>query len=206
MRGRGSWGSRNENEIRKPFIYYRYNEEGHKASEWPQYDANERGRARVVLIEEEEETNIELMIDFGKTLMIRRAMIILKKLNMQADERGDSLLCTYIFHTRCTLGGKICNVIIDGGRCENFISKVMVEKLNLNCEKHLTPYCVTWIKKGNEVLIHKRYLIIFSIKNTYQDEVWCVLIPMDACYILLGRPWQFDRRDLHDGGNNTYTI
>jgi len=89
-------------------------------------------------------------------------------------------------------------MIIDGGSCENLVSKVMVEKLNLNFEKHPMPYHVTWIKKGNEVIIDKRCLICFSIRNTYEDEVWCDVIPMDACHILLGRPWQFDRRVLHD--------
>ena len=29
---------------------------------------------------------------------------------------------------------------------------------------------------------------------------------MDACHILLGRPWLFDRRVLHDGFLNTYTF
>jgi hypothetical protein len=29
---------------------------------------------------------------------------------------------------------------------------------------------------------------------------------MDACHILLGRPWQFDRRTFHDGFKNTYSF
>ena len=31
-------------------------------------------------------------------------------------------------------------------------------------------------------------------------------IPMDACHLLLGRPWQYDRKVIHDGGKNTYTF
>ena len=27
---------------------------------------------------------------------------------------------------------------------------------------------------------------------------------MDACHILLGRPWQFDRKVIHDGERNCY--
>lgn len=138
--------------------------------------------------------------------MIRRAMTILKKTSMQADEGGDSWLCINIFCMRCTSGAKVCNVIIDGGSCENLVSKVMVEKLNLNCEKHPMPYHVTWIKKGNEVIIEKRCLISFSIKNMYQDDVWCDVILMDTCHIFLGKPWQFDRKALHDGCKNTYTF
>lgn len=29
---------------------------------------------------------------------------------------------------------------------------------------------------------------------------------MDACHLLLGRPWQFDRKVFHDGYKNTYTF
>nr|GEW36159.1 RNA-directed DNA polymerase [Tanacetum cinerariifolium] len=32
------------------------------------------------------------------------------------------------------------------------------------------------------------------------------VIPMDACHILLGRPWLYDRRVKHDGYRNTYTF
>nr|GEU53206.1 hypothetical protein [Tanacetum cinerariifolium] len=46
----------------------------------------------------------------------------------------------------------------------------------------------------------------FSIGNKYTDEVWCEVIPMDACHLLLGRPWQYDRRTKHDGFRNTYSF
>ncbi|XP_071694756.1 uncharacterized protein [Rutidosis leptorrhynchoides] len=29
---------------------------------------------------------------------------------------------------------------------------------------------------------------------------------MDACHILLGRPWQYDRKTKHDGYQNTYSF
>jgi hypothetical protein len=29
---------------------------------------------------------------------------------------------------------------------------------------------------------------------------------MDACHILLGRPWKLDRNAIHDGRKNTYTL
>ena len=32
----------------------------------------------------------------------------------------------------------------------------------------------------------------------------CDVVRMDATHLLLGRPWQFDRRVLHDGFLNTY--
>lgn len=79
-------------------------------------------------------------------------------------------------------------MVIDGGSCENLVSDIMVDKLNLKREKHPNPYRVSWIKKKNTVTIDKRCLVNFSIGKSYKDEVWCDVIPMDACHILLGRP------------------
>ncbi|XP_074317906.1 uncharacterized protein LOC141654103 [Silene latifolia] len=32
------------------------------------------------------------------------------------------------------------------------------------------------------------------------------VLPMDACHLLLGRPWEFDRDSVHHGRDNTYTF
>jgi hypothetical protein len=40
----------------------------------------------------------------------------------------------------------------------------------------------------------------------YKDEILCDVIPMNACHILLGRPWQYDRKVVHDGRKNTHTL
>ena len=29
---------------------------------------------------------------------------------------------------------------------------------------------------------------------------------MDVCHILLGRPWKYDRKFVHDGRKNTYSV
>jgi hypothetical protein len=34
----------------------------------------------------------------------------------------------------------------------------------------------------------------------------CDVVAMDACHLLLGRPWQYDRRAHHDGRKNTYSF
>nr|GEU87194.1 putative reverse transcriptase domain, zinc finger, CCHC-type, aspartic peptidase domain protein [Tanacetum cinerariifolium] len=97
-------------------------------------------------------------------------------------------------------------VIIDGGSCENIVSTTMVKKLDLPIQNHPDPYQLTWLKKGNLVKVTHRCLVHFSIGNKYTDELWCEVIPMDVCHILLGRPWLYDRRVKHDGYRNTYTF
>ena len=146
--------------------------------------------------QEDEEITYE---DQGESLVIRRSLN-----SMQAQE--DSWLRSNIFHTKCTSQGKVCNVIIDGGSCENVVSNDMVQKLNLKTEKHPRPYKLSWFRKGNEVKVDKQCLVQFSIGSKYKDEVSCDVVPMDACHLLLGRPWQYDRRTHHDGYKNTYTF
>ena len=90
-------------------------------------------------------------------------------------------------------------MIIDGGSCENMVFVEVVDKLGLATQDHPHPYKLSWFKKGDEVKVTKRCLVPFSIQKKYFDEVWCDVVPMDACHILLGRPWQYDRQRMHDG-------
>ena len=40
----------------------------------------------------------------------------------------------------------------------------------------------------------------------YVDEVDCDVLPLEACGLLLGRPWQYDRNAIHAGRANTYSF
>ncbi|KAI9169056.1 hypothetical protein LWI28_006273 [Acer negundo] len=42
--------------------------------------------------------------------------------------------------------------------------------------------------------------------TNYKDQMWCDVVDMDACHLLLGRPWQYDRKVYHDGFKNTYSF
>ncbi|GJY90012.1 RNA-directed DNA polymerase [Tanacetum coccineum] len=66
------------------------------------------------------------------------------------------------------------------------VSTTMVEKLGLPIQNHPDPYQLTWLKNGNLVKVTHRCLVHFSIGNKYTDELWCEVIPMNACHILLG--------------------
>jgi hypothetical protein len=48
-------------------------------------------------------------------------------------------------------------------------------------------------------------MIVFAT-GKYSDEILCDVFPMHASHILLGRPWQFDRKAIHDGFRNRFTI
>lgn len=56
-----------------------------------------------------------------------------------------------------------------------------------------------------EVKVYRQVLVSFSI-GRYKDEVLCDVVPMHAGHILLGRPWQFDRKVNHDGFKNRHSF
>ena len=85
-------------------------------------------------------------------------------------------------------------------------SQEMVDKMKLYYDKHPILTELHDFKKGMKSLLIKICFIKFSIGKTYTDEVWCDVIPMGACNFLLGRPWQYGRKVIHDGGKNTYTF
>ncbi|XP_059451071.1 uncharacterized protein LOC132181857 [Corylus avellana] len=99
-----------------------------------------------------------------------------------------------------------CKLVIDGSNCENVVAEEAVRKLGLVMEKYPTPYRLEWLKKGDEVIVSKRCLVNFSIGERYKDKVWCDVVAMDACHVLLGRPWQYDRNVHHDRRKNTYSF
>lgn len=76
-------------------------------------------------------------------------------------------------------------------------------KLSLTPEPHPKPYILAWIQKGSTVNVNHRVLVNFYVGANYIDVVWCDVVPMDVCHLLLGRPWQFDRGVIYYGHNNT---
>jgi hypothetical protein len=155
----------------------------------PEFDASEDSH-----VPEEE----YLEGDTGPLLVVRRLCL--------APRKDENWLRHAIFQSTCTIEGKICHFAIDSGSCENIIAETAVQKLGLAKEKHPRPYKLSWLKQGNEISVSHRVLVSFSIGNKYKDKVMCDVVPMDACHLLLGRPWQFDRQVVHFGQSNTYSF
>ncbi|PKI47708.1 hypothetical protein CRG98_031841 [Punica granatum] len=156
-------------------------------AEYPEFDSEE-------VVEE------EVMIgDTGTALVIKRSCLTPKVVD-------DNWLRHNIFQSMCTILGKVCRFIIDAGSCENIVSAEVVKKLGLKAEKHPKPYKLAWLKKRGEVHVSERALVSFSIGLKYKDAMWCDVVAMDACHLLLGRPWQYDRRVIHEGRTNSYSF
>ena len=62
-----------------------------------------------------------------------------------------------------------------------------------------------WLNNSGIVKVSAMIRLSFSIGD-YHGEVDCDIAPMQACHLLLGRPWQFDVDLVHFGRSNKYTF
>ncbi|CAJ2644921.1 unnamed protein product [Trifolium pratense] len=148
--------------------------------------------------EEEEEEEEQEEIPSGETLMVRRMLG-----NLIKEE--DTTQRENIFHTRCLVQEKVCLLIIDGGSCTNVASTRLVSKVNLKTKPHPKPYKLQWLNESVEMVVDRQVEVCFKI-GRYEDVVVCDVVPMEASHLLLGRPWQFDRKVGHEGYSNKYSF
>ena len=110
-----------------------------------------------------------------------------------------------IFQAECKIQDKVCKLIIDGGSFTNTISSYLVHALSLSTWRLPSPCYMQWMNQSGTLKITHRARVKFSMGN-YVDSVDCNVVPMNACHLLLGRPWQFDLDATHGGRSNTYSF
>jgi len=95
-------------------------------AEWEE----EKNDKEVHLMEVEEEC--VKVADEGELLVLRRALSGQKAPNLEQQREN-------IFHTRYTIHGRVCSLIVDGGSCANVASITLLDKLQLKFEPHPQP-------------------------------------------------------------------
>ena len=100
--------------------------------------------------EEEEEENAIVDDEYdGVEFSVKEGMeilnLVLHLILLSPKEEGQRYS---IFHSLCSIKNKVCEVIVDNGSCANFVSKKLVNLLQLPIENHLGPYSLSWVKRG----------------------------------------------------------
>jgi len=134
----------------------------------------------------------------GDLLMIRR-LLSDQHIPKEPTQREN------IFHTRCKILENTCYLIVDSGSCCNSCSKRLVDKLALTIIPHPKPYKLHWLNESGDLIVQHQVKVKLSI-GKYEDSVLCDVVPMEACHVLLGRPWQFDKKTMHNGLTNEITF
>ena len=88
----------------------------------------------------------------------------------------------------------MCDLIIDGGSESNCVSQQLVSELGLATKPHPHPYKMKWLDNKASGSVSRQCLVRLAL-GKYTDDSLCDVLEMDACHLLLGRPWQYDRRD-----------
>jgi hypothetical protein len=96
-------------------------------------------------------------------------------------------------------------MIVDVGSCNNLASSDIVDKLALTTKTHPYPYHIQWLNNSGKAKVTKLVRTNFAIGSN-RDVIECDVVPMQACHILLGRPWQFDKDSMHHGRLNQYSF
>jgi hypothetical protein len=97
------------------------------------------------------------------------------------------------------------HTIIYGGSCNNLVNVEVVKKLSLTTREHPHTYHIQWFNNNGKVKVTKTARIHFSIGSCYDFADFDV-VPIDACFLLLGRSWEFDTDVIHYGRCNKYTL
>jgi hypothetical protein len=85
------------------------------------------------------------------------------------------------------------------------VSADFVTKIGLATHVHTHPYYIQWLNNSGMAKITHTARVHFSI-GTYHDYADCDVVPIQACFLLLGRPWEFDTDAIHHGRANKYTL
>ncbi|RDY01306.1 hypothetical protein CR513_15394, partial [Mucuna pruriens] len=56
------------------------------------------------------------------------------------------------------------------------------------------------------MMIDDKQLEVTFTLSSYEDKVICDVVSMEATHLLLGTPWKFDRKVIHDGVTNRFTF
>ena len=125
------------------------------------------------------------------TTSVEHSLVIMRSLSIQHKEDEHEEQRANIFHMQRKVKQKTCLAIVDGGSCTNAVSDHLVEKLGLAVHRHPAPYKLCWLGDYGEIRVSQQCVVPMSV-GTYSNEVTCDVVPMDACHILLGRPWDYD--------------
>jgi hypothetical protein len=134
-----------------------------------------------------------------------KTYVVQRVLSAQVDT-SEKLQCHNLFQIFFVIKDCRVRTIIDGGCCNNLVSADFVAKISLTTHLHTHPYYIQWLINNGKAKVTDIARVHFSIGTTYHDYADCDVVPMQACSLLLGHPWEFDTDAIHYGRSNKYTL
>ena len=110
-----------------------------------------------------------------------------------------------LFQTYFVVKERCCRVIIDGESCNNFASLELVETLGLTIRLHPHPYYTQWVNSYDKIKVIEIAHIEFFL-GSYKNSVDFYIAPLQACQLLLGKPWIFENNIVQNTIANKYSF
>ncbi|CAN6355662.1 unnamed protein product [Urochloa humidicola] len=121
------------------------------------------------------------------------------------EENDQKIQRNNLFHMFFVVQGRRVLTIIDSGSWNNLVSSDLVQKLGLTTRELRHPYHIEWFNNSGKAKVTRYVRIHFSV-GAYKDSAYFDVVPMQACSLLLGRPWEYDKDAAHHGRTNTITF
>ena len=133
------------------------------------------------------------------------SLLVQRALSSQEEREEDKIQRKNLFHMFALVNDHRVLTIIDTGSCNNLVSSDLVKKLGLTTRPLRHSYHLQWLNNSGKAKVTHSARIHFAV-GSYRDYADFDVVPMQACSLLLGRPWEFDKDAAHHGRSNTYTL
>jgi hypothetical protein len=135
---------------------------------------------------------------------ITKTYVVQRVLSVQVDT-SEKLQRHTLFQIFFIIKDCCVRTIIDGGSCNNLVSADFMAKIALMTCLHTHLYYIRWLNNSGKAKVTHTTHVHFSF-GTYHDYANCDVVPIQACSLLLGHPWEFDTNAIHHGRSNKYTF
>ncbi|KAJ9537524.1 hypothetical protein OSB04_030257 [Centaurea solstitialis] len=163
---------------------FRCGEPGHRSNE-----CNQRRTTALVEGDQDDEEGEYDDLDFAEEDLEEKVVCVLQCVLLTPKEEGQR---KNLFRTYCAINKKLRKFGIAKDRGPSWFTDPTTRR----------ALC-TWVgEKGPQVRVTQTCKVPLSIGKHYKADVLCDVLEMDACHILLGRPWQFDHDVTYRGRDN----
>jgi hypothetical protein len=82
--------------------------------------------------------------------------LMLRRISMKSKEREEGHWLRSLCRTKCKVGERCCNLVIDGGNIHSIVSAEMGKRLSLKYTRQFRPYKESSLQKGHDVTMNEK--------------------------------------------------
>ena len=141
-------------------------EKNEKTIEGNPENLHKKNDAQVVDVEDVKddithEEVVEQKVISADVLQAKEEKIVVTTISSDSQVQEESCHRENLFQARCMVQGKVCKLVVDGGRCANVVSQDFVKQMQLQVIPHPKPYSLRCLNSPNVVHILNSHRSLF---------------------------------------------